>query len=439
MKYIYEKSFDISTKSIRYDFLEFNDKPELNNIQLNNRDIQESFYQFIQYICLYFYENLTIKTTDDEYKSDKNEKTENTKKEFEMKVVFDEENIGKHYNEEELIFLTELKTTMKYQSFVYVFLQSYNPIDLYKIPLTFTEEFLSIISRKKEELKRNISIIQFFKLIDSLYYKRNVFGVKEISFVTINFSYFRNFKNRFDREIFDRNKKRFNHDKTNMVKFTSNELRMIYYQTYELDDTILLKYIHLIRNFTLNEYIQMFSNSFFVEENLLEQVQVTNIETLVENNCIIEDILTKSDICCSNILLLFCISLKSIRDTVDCQGFLSLIFQRFTVFRKYYSILLRTLYKLGKVDTTEKKNSNISSITALCYYSCINSIRNNKLVPNEDLMNMIVQLNKININDLNSNENKIVVDKEEKEEKKEKEEKEEKEEKKEKEEKEEKE
>ena len=420
LKYIYEKSSDISTKSIRYEFLEFNDKPALNNIQLNNRDIQESFYQFIQYICLYFYENLTIKATDDEYKAGK-EKPEEEKKEFEMNVIFDEENINeKHYNEEELIFLTELKTTMKYQSFVYIFLQSYNPIDLYKIPLTFTEEFLSIISRKKEELKRNISKIQFFKLIDSLYYKRNVFGVKEISFVTINFSYFRNFKNRFDREIFDRNKKRFNYDKTNMIKFISNEQRMIYYQTYELDDNILLKYIHLIKNFTLNEHIQMFSNSFFVEENILEQIQVTNIETLVENNCISEDILTKSDICCSNILLLFSISLKSLRDTIDCQEFLSLIFQRFTVFRKYYSILLRTLYKLYKVATTEKKNSNIGIITTLCYYPCINSIRGNRLVPNEDLMNMIVQFNKININELSLNdkkeENKEEENKEEKDE-----------------------
>ena len=69
-----------------------------------------------------------------------------------MNVIFDEDyNTQRGYNEEELIFLKELKTTTKYQSFVFAFLQSYNPIDLYKIPLTFTEEFLSIISRKKEE------------------------------------------------------------------------------------------------------------------------------------------------------------------------------------------------------------------------------------------------------------------------------------------------
>ena len=61
------------------------------------------------------------------------------------------------YTEEEIIFLDELHDTMKFQSFVYGFSQSYNPINLYKNSLAFTEEFLSIISRKKEQLsKKNI-------------------------------------------------------------------------------------------------------------------------------------------------------------------------------------------------------------------------------------------------------------------------------------------
>ena len=87
-----------------------------------------------------------------------------------MNVIFDEDyNTQRGYNEEELIFLKELKTTTKYQSFVFAFLQSYNPIDLYKIPLTFTEEFLSIISRKKEEIISNTSKIKFFNTTDNIH------------------------------------------------------------------------------------------------------------------------------------------------------------------------------------------------------------------------------------------------------------------------------
>ena len=433
LKHIYEKVYDPSIKKIPGKFLDFN-----NNIRTLTKEIQESFYQFIQYICLYFYENLSIKATDDECNNDPNQKgkkdnkdKDNKKHEMNVKVdeIFSEE---KNYNEEELLFLEELKDTMKYQSFVYVFLQSYNPIDLYKIPLTFTEEFLSIISRKKEEVEQNISKIQFFKLIDSLYLNRKTFDKKEINLITTNFSYIRNLKKKFDRDIYDRRKKRYNHDSKNIVKFiSSNQQQTLKYQTYELDDNILLNYIHLIKNFSVNDYIQMFSNSFYLKENILNKVDVTKIETLVENNCIKENILSKSDICCSNIFLLFAISLKSLRESMDCQTFLGILFQKFTVFRKYYSILLRTISKLIQSLIKEKKYNYLGTVT-ICSYPCINSIRVKKLVPNEDLMNMMIQFNQININELYSSTNDK--EKKEKEEKKEKVEKEEKEEKKEKEE-----
>ena len=57
---------------------------------------------------------------------------------------------------------------MKFQSFIFGFIQSYNPIDLYKISLTFTEEFTSLMSRKSNMQLNNI---KFFTLFDNLYYK----------------------------------------------------------------------------------------------------------------------------------------------------------------------------------------------------------------------------------------------------------------------------
>ena len=399
LKSIYEKTFDPSIKSIPGKLFDFNEK----NIYIINKEIQESFYEFINNICLYFYENLTIKAREDEYKIEKNQSKKN-EEELEMNVIFDESLGENKYNEEESVFLEELKTTMKFESFVFGFLQSYNPIDLYKVPLTFTEEFLSIISRKKEEIRGNTYNIKFFKLIDDLYLTRKSNIKIEMNFMMYNVSYFRNIKKKFDRKINDRSKKRFNYDKTNMVKFISNGGKNLLYQTYELDDFILLNYIHLIKNLTLNEYAELFTSSFLVEENILNEIDITNIETIIENNCIKENVLTKSDICCANILILFAISLKSLKDTIDCQGFLSVLFQKFTVFRKYYSILLRMIYKLC-LSGKEKKSSNIAK-TALCYYPCINSIRIQKLVPNEDLMNMIKEFNKIDINEFSINEPK---------------------------------
>ena len=70
------------------------------------------------------------------------------------------------YSKEELYLLEEFQETMKFQSFVFSFVQSYNPIDLYKIPLTFYEEFISIISRKSCILEQDIN---FLSLINNLY------------------------------------------------------------------------------------------------------------------------------------------------------------------------------------------------------------------------------------------------------------------------------
>ena len=407
LKMIYEKIYDPSIKSIPGKLFDFNQK----TIYKANKEIQESFYEFINNVCLYFYENLTIKATEDEYKYDKNQ-TKKDEKESEMNVIFDDSYKKNNiYNEEELIFLEELKTTMKYESFVFGFLQSYNPIDLFKVPLTFTEEFLSIISRKREEIRGNTYNIKFFKLIDELYFPRKAVSPTQINFMIYNASYCQNFKAKFDREIFDRSKKRFNFDNTIMVKSILTGDKTLFYQTYELDDNILLDYIHLTKNLSLNEYAELFSSTFLIEENTLNEIDITNIETRIENNCIKEKILTNSDICCANILILFTISLKSLRETIDCQEFLSILFQKFTVFRKYYSILLRMVYKLCETGK-DKKNSKIAN-TALCYYPCINSIRVKKLVPNEDLMNMIKNFNKIDINEFSLQENEAKEKKEE--------------------------
>ena len=372
-------------------------------INEKNREIQEAFYEFVHNICLYFYENLSIKAQEDEGYKNSRKVGKNNDKEQNMNVIFNKDYHS--YTEEEIIFLDELHDTMKFQSFVYGFLQSYNPIDLYKIPLTFTEEFLSIISRKKEQLsKKNIT---FFNLIDSLYYTGKKNEEKKVNFDLINFNYFKKYKADFDREIQDKEIVKYYPNNRNLIKYFSGKMKKenekseneniqknLVYQTYELDDEILLKYLHFTKNLNAKEYLGAFYGAFYIEENILKNINLNEIETKIENYCINNKILSTSDICCANIILLFTLSLKSLRETVDCQTFLGILFQDFTVFRKYYSVLLRMIYRLYK-DPINKKNYT----STLCYYPCINSIRLKKLVPNEDLLNMINQFNKINIDD----------------------------------------
>ena len=432
LKKIYEGMLDTSKKVINigkyldYDNMEDNRTNNVNyktisSINLNqtsiskkNIEIQEAFYEFVHNVCLYFYENLFIKAQEDEHiktKTNSSKIKNNKGKDQIMNVIFDKdfENQSEYkYTEDELIFLEELSDTMKFQSFVYEFLQSYNPIDLYKIPLTFTEEFLSIISRKKEQISQFKNNISFFYLIDSLYNTGRKKELIKVNFDLINFNYFKKYKDYFDREIHDKSIIKYYPANRHLIKYinTKNEKwnfeesqKILVYQTYELDDELLLKYLHFIKNLDSKEYSSSFYGSFYIEENLLKTININDIETKIENYCITYKILANSDICCANIILLFTLGLKYLREAIDCQTFLGILFQDFTVFRKYYSILLRMIYRLYK-DPTNKRNT----ITTLCYYPCINSIRIKKLVPNEDLLEMINRFNKININEFNFQE-----------------------------------
>ena len=143
-----------SRKLINGNYIDYNE-----DIKKANREIQESFYALVNNLCNYFYQNLLLKSTD-----------YNNNKDF-LNVIFNEESIekGNNYIQEEIAFLNELRETMKYQSFVCGFIQSYNPIDLYKIPLTFTEEFLSMLSRNFSIYNEDKKGIQFLSLIDEIY------------------------------------------------------------------------------------------------------------------------------------------------------------------------------------------------------------------------------------------------------------------------------
>ena len=112
-----------------------------------------------------------------------------------MKIEF-EKHYDKEemYKKEELIIFKELMDTIKLQDSLQQFFIAHNPVDLYKVPLTFFEEFLSIISRKKKEKKT--LYIKFFQLIDDLYNSKKKNNEEKIDFSSDIIKYFNNFKKR---------------------------------------------------------------------------------------------------------------------------------------------------------------------------------------------------------------------------------------------------
>ena len=367
-----------------YKLIDYNDQ-----IHEVNLLIQESFYRFINNICIYFYQNISISTS--------NEKDKKSGL-FKIELEFDNKYMSNDYTSEEKYFLDELRDTMKFQSFIYGFIQSYNPINLYKIPLTFTEEFVSILSRKSNLQLKNI---QFLKLFDNLYRKIEP-GKIEIDFKPFMSKYFIDYKEIFDREIQDYNteeKKRKN--KFNLSNFMGQKKAFNFnYTWYELDNNLIVKYLDLMKNLDPKEYSNLFPVQLFdLENNIIKEVLISDIENEVENYAIESNFLSKNDILASNILLLFTLTLKLVEFNDELQQFLISLLHGFVIFRKYYSIIINMIYKLMEECIKNKQYSKANNYLLL-YYPCINSINQNRLVPNENLFNTIKKFDSLNINSL---------------------------------------
>ena len=386
-------------------FIDYDDRGQ-NSIKNKNRNIQEGFYRLINNICLYFYQNLSLKSDDDKEDLDKiiiNRKNKGLDTDADtMNIIFhkDYNTEDNNYIREEIYLLDELMDTMKFESFVYGFIQSYNPIDLYKIPLTMTEEFISILSRKNTVKNQNIN---FFSLIDNIY-KKNGVEKMYVDFNPFSAEYYKKIKKYFDREIYDENtivknvKEKFVKIKCIQEK-EGKIINNLKYNEFILDNHLLLKYMRFLKNIKKEEYYRMFHLASSLEQSRIKNISITDIENEIEKYSYNLDILSKRDICCSNLILLFILSIKSIKNYIDCQPFLSALFQNFNVFRKYYTMIMNLVYRLMN-ECLEKKDYINAKNYFFCYYSCINSLRSLKLVPNENLMNIILKFDKIDLNDL---------------------------------------
>ena len=379
------------------DFLDYDDDKN-NYIKKTNIEIQDAFYRLINNLCLYFYQNLSIKTEDDDFK--KNEIIENAKirDKTEMNVIFrddykSEDEKDRTYIKEELFFLEELRETMKYESFVYGFVQSYSPIDLYKIPLTFTEEFLSIISRKRSILEKDFN---FFRMFDQLYGSK-IYQISQIDFNPFFSIYYKLYKDYFDREIEDFEEENILNEDLIKIKYCYDENRnkkYLNYRDYELDNNLLMKYLNIINNSEADDHNYMQYLSEVLKNNVPKKLLVIDIENLIENYSIETNLLSMSDVCCSNIIILFSLSLNFLDSNIDCQSFLGTLFYEFTVFRKYYSYIMNMIFMLFS-DSLNKQNYSRANFYLMCYYICVNSMRSLKLVPNESLMNIMKKFNDI--------------------------------------------
>ena len=118
-------------------YIELNNKTFLNEYTKANQSLQEAFYECVLTLSFYFYDNIII--------MEENNKNNNSLN-VEFNKKFEEEN---KFKTEEILIIKELLHSMKLKGSFMQFVRENDPIDLFKIPLTFSDEFISFFSKKK--------------------------------------------------------------------------------------------------------------------------------------------------------------------------------------------------------------------------------------------------------------------------------------------------
>ena len=214
-------------------FIDVTDKPDKYNIEQLNKYLQESFYEFVIHLTLYCYDNITILEEGDEKNINENE--DNNKLIYAKFII----NKYKYKNEEELFILEKWEASMKLVNSFQTYVIEHNPLNLFKIPLNFFDEFTSMISRNRTN--KFSKEMKYFKIIEHFYLEKKFNKINLIDFKSDMDDYFDNYKEYIMRELEEKGEK----NKSSIIKiFNIQEERVLKYQTYGLDNQILLKYIN---------------------------------------------------------------------------------------------------------------------------------------------------------------------------------------------------
>ena len=183
------------------------------------------------------------------------------------------------------------------------------------------------------------------------------------------------------------------------------------YKFFEINHSLLIKYIHYLNNLTNEEISMIFPLYHKVIENKIETFDIYSIENLIEENIIECKIISKNDILCNCIILIFLLSIHflNFNDVPLVNTFIiSISKPKFLILRKYYSLIIDIFYRLFKKAELNKKYKK-RFVYLNFYYQILNKMRENKIVPNENLLNSVKLFDKMNL-DMNLENNEDIDD-----------------------------
>ena len=341
----------------------FKCSPEIMDV---NKKIQEIFYDFNINILMIFCQDIAFTSAYDKILHDKSEET--IERIYQLRSI--EKEPKTYMYEYEKFFCELFRATIKYKIYFENFIQHFEAIDVYKIPLYFSEEFINI--KIKDISNKYINKLSFFSIIDSLY-----FGNKQQTItITLNniYSayceglkiYFRHFfvEDKPERQLFIFNKK------------------------------IINKYIYLLNNlYSEEELMDLFPSTRVQKDEIITAIDKRYIIYIIQNILEQKGFIEISNYLIFSLVYIFAISipLHSFRKTEEYLKTLIKLLSRTKFFiRQHVYILLKSFYKYYEINKKEQRYPYLAfSYIKLHFYSVVEFFKSNLLVPNEEMMKIV--------------------------------------------------
>ena len=336
-----------------------------------NRKIQEIFYDFNLNILMIFYQDNTLNSSFDKIKKDDVE--ESYRKINKLRKLDENTEILA----EEKVFCQSFRSSIKYKIYFENFIQNLEAIDVFKIPLLFSEEFINI--KLKDDSNKLKSKLSLFNLIDSLYYQNN--QTQTIT-ITLNNIYL---------DYIEKLKKYFKHFYT-----SENLKKMSKHQLIYLNKKIINKYIYLLNNYYETEELMDLFPSMRIQED--EQITLVNrkcIISIIQNNLEQNNLIEIPHYLVYALIYIFSISI-SLHSYSKMLTYINSIIRSLEKINYFINhlayVLIKTFYKYYLIH---KKNNlypdiNVSSIK-MYYYMIVNFLKDNLIIPNEEMMKILTQ------------------------------------------------
>ena len=341
------------------------------NNYFTNKKIQEFFYDFCLNILTLFYQDNTLVSSFDKIKRVEFNIEEQNRKIKELGI----NSLSKSMSEGEIIFLELFRGAVKYKTYFENFLQNKDTMDVYKIALLFSDEFINL--KLKDGNNVILNQISFFNIIDKLYYpeKRQTINITINNLLQLNLESLK--------EFFDQN----NNINIKSDKKTKNKNQLI-----NLNKKIINKYIYLLNNFYQKDEIM----DLFPSLRIQEDQPIINFDRRHIIGVIINyferrtNLISNADYLIYAIIYIFCISM-SLHSYQKMLTYLENIINSFGkikfFLRQFGNIIVQTFFKYHILHKKENKYSEMGvAHIKMYYYMLITFLKQNKIVPNEEMM-----------------------------------------------------